>query len=81
MNQFDRLVSSAKHMNHQTWTGPIETSCHHAVDTADAIIFIARSRTCRAAALKDALERLRLARVPIIGGVLNGVDALYMDKV
>lgn len=47
---------------------------------SDAILLVVRSRTSPAAALREALERLRPSGAPVVGVVLNGVDPLYLES-
>jgi Mrp family chromosome partitioning ATPase len=46
---------------------------------ADAVLFVVRASTCRSAVLRKALDRLTASKVPVIGAILNGVDALYLE--
>jgi polysaccharide biosynthesis transport protein len=48
---------------------------------ADAIIFVVKSRSERVGTIREAIERLKVAQLPIIGVVLNGVESLYIEKV
>ncbi len=44
----------------------------------DAVIFVVRSRTMSASALRRAVERIEATEVPVVGAILNGVDRHYL---
>jgi polysaccharide biosynthesis transport protein len=46
----------------------------------DAVVLVVRSRICPSSAVKDAVERLRMADVPIIRFIVNDVDGLYISR-
>ena len=46
---------------------------------ADGILLVVRSRQCRASRILRSVERLNATRTPLIGGLLNAVNSLYLE--